>query len=66
MNQLLPIIRRKRRPLLPVEDVKAARENAHPTDTMNAELPKKENGTDATDATDGERKVSHAKTSITR
>ena len=42
MNELLPIIRRKRRPLLPVESLPAAqmaREDARPTQTENIEQP---------------------------
>lgn len=41
MNELLPIIRRKRRPLLPVEEsvVQTAREDARPTETENIEHP---------------------------
>ena len=42
MNTLLPIIRRKRRPLLPVEDVKTTREEARPTDGVNIQRPKEE------------------------
>jgi len=42
MNELFPIIRRKRRPLLPVESlpvVETAREDARPTETENIEPP---------------------------
>jgi len=42
MNELLPIIRRKRKPLLPVESVAVvptARGDARPTETENIEQP---------------------------